>query len=122
MQYFQPLNISNARAAHIDTIGMLRFQASQRQSLLTPRNLSAIIWAWGTFGYAPLAMPFLLEVTEARMQQSNDQDLANIMLGLASCEQPRLATPSLMRTAEQHACSIAASFSPQVCPGVLSVV
>ena len=98
-------------------MAFMPLQASQRLSLLTPRNLSAIIWAWGTFGYAPLAMPFLLEVAEARMQQSNDQDVANIMLGLASCERPRLATPSLMRAAEQHACSLAASFSPQVCPG-----
>jgi len=78
------------------------------------RNLSSIIWAWGTFGYAPVAMPFLLEVAEARMQQCNDQDLANIMFGLASCDRPRLATPSLVKAAEQHACSIADSFSPQV--------
>lgn len=89
-------------------------QIARKQSLLTPRNLSSIIWAWGTFGHAPAAMPYLLEVAAARMQQHNDQDLANVMWGLASCEQPRLATPGLVTVAEQHACSIAASFSPQV--------
>ena len=89
-------------------------QIARKQSLLTPRNLSSIIWAWGTFGHAPAAMAYLLEAAEARMQQHNDQDLANVMWGLASCEQPGLATPGLIAAAEQHACSIAASFSPQV--------
>lgn len=91
-------------------------QASGKQSLLVPRNLSSIIWAWGTFGHAPAAMALLLEAAEARMQQHNDQDVANLMSGLAACERPDLATPGLMSAAEQHACSIAASFSPQVLP------
>lgn len=91
-------------------------QASGKQSLLIPRNLSSIIWAWGTFGHAPAAMAFLLEAAEARMQQHNDQDVANLMSGLAACERPDLATPGLMSAAERHACSIAASFSPQVSP------
>ena len=78
------------------------------------RDLSSIIWAWGTFGYAPAATAFLLDVAESRLQQGNAHDLANLMWGLASWR-PALATPGLVREAEQHACSISASFSPQVC-------
>ncbi len=35
-----------------------------RRARLTPRNLSSIIWAFGSFGYAPSRMPFLLDLAE----------------------------------------------------------
>lgn len=85
-----------------------------RRARLTPRNLSTIIWAFGSFGYAPSRMPFLLDLAEQRLEQCNGQDLANILYGLAACERPDLATPSLLASAELHACSMMTAFSPQV--------
>ncbi len=84
-----------------------------RRARLTPRNLSSIIWAFGSFGYAPLRMPFLLDLAEQRLMQCNAQDLANIVCGLAACERPDLASPSLLASAELHACSMMSAFSPQ---------
>ena len=93
----------------------------ERKARLTPRNLSTIIWAFGSFGYAPSRMPFLLDLAEQRMQQCNDQDLANILCGLAACERPDLAKPSLLASAELHACSMMTSFSPQVALSIPSL-
>ncbi|CAL8469656.1 g9197 [Coccomyxa elongata] len=90
-----------------------------RRARLTPRNLSSIIWAFGSFGYAPSRMPFLLDLAEQRLMQCNAQDLANIVCGLAACERPDLATPSLLANAELHACSMMSAFSPQGLSNVL---
>ncbi len=85
-----------------------------RKARLTPRNLSTIVWALGSFGYAPSRMHFLLDLAEERLEQCNAQDLSNILCGLAACERADLAKPSLLASAELHACSMMTAFSPQV--------
>ena len=81
---------------------------------LSARDLSTVVWALGTFGYAPPRMPFLVALAEARLDQFNEQDLANLMYGLAACSAPDLAPPSLLAAAEQRAVSMASTLSPQV--------
>lgn len=74
-----------------------------------------MVWALGTFGYAPSGMPFLVALAEARLGQCNEQDLANLIYGLAACDgAPDLAPPSLLAAAEQRAVSMVSTLSPQV--------
>lgn len=85
-----------------------------RRARLTPRNLSSIVWALGSFGQAPSRLAFLLAMAEQRLEQFNGHDLANLLYGLAALERPDLAPPSLLAAGQLHAACTMTAFSPQV--------
>lgn len=62
----------------------------------------------------------LLQAVESRLGGCNAHDLSQLMFGLGAMKEGSMQglafPPSLLRSVEQHACSMIPSFQPQVRP------